>query len=97
ARPVLLRIFENAEPFEPRPLDEFQQRRERLLGFAGKTDDECRAQSYAWNSRAQSVNQLFDMRPAGLASHPSEHSFLDVLERHVDVARDLAASRDRLD
>ena len=31
------------------------------------------------------------------AAHSSEHAFIDVLKRHVDIARDLVALRDRLD
>ena len=45
----------------------------------------------------ESADQIFDVRPARFAPHPTEHSFIDVLQRHVDVARDLVALRDGLD
>ena len=37
-------------------------------------------------------DQDLDVRARGLATHPAEHRFVDVLQRHVDVARDLVAS-----
>ena len=44
-----------------------------------------------------SVDQIFDMRARRFAPHAAEHRFIDMLQRHVDVARDFATLRDRLD
>ena len=39
----------------------------------------------------------FDVFAARLAAHQLEHARMNVLQRHVDVARDLFGSGDRLD
>ena len=42
-------------------------------------------------------DQVHDVLLRGLAAHPFEHVFVDVLQRHVHVARDLRAFGDGLD
>src|SRR5207237_3251705 len=91
------RSFENAEPIESRSFDELDERLERRIGFTRKSDDERCAQCHSRNAGAQSGHQVLDMRAARFAAHPAQHALLDMLERHVDVTRDLVALRDRLD
>ena len=62
-RSVLARVFENAEPVEARSLNEFKQRLEFFITFAGKTDDKCRPERDARDSGPQPFNQAFDMGP----------------------------------
>ena len=50
----------------------------------------------ARNARADFRDQIHDVLLRGFAAHPFEHVFVDVLERHVHVARDLWAFGDRL-
>ena len=66
------------------------------LGFAGKTDDERRPQRDARNAGADFADQIHDVLLRGFAAHPFEHVFVDVLERHVHVARDFFAVGDGL-
>ena len=67
------------------------------FGFAGKSDDESRAQRDSRNPSAQSSNQLFDMLARSFPPHPSQHRVVDMLQRNIDVARNLVALRDGLD
>src|SRR5262249_57941470 len=39
----------------------------------------------------------FDIRARGFTPHPGQHRIVYMLQRNVDVARDLVASRDGLD
>ena len=51
----------------------------------------------ARNPGAQPNDQIFDVRAGRFAAHPAEHRFIDMLQRHIDVARDFVALRDRFD
>ena len=42
-------------------------------------------------------DQCLDVIPRRFAAHPAEHRLIDVLQRDVDVTRDLVALRNRLD
>ena len=64
------------------------------LRLAGKTDDERRAQCDAGNARADFRDQIDDVLLRGFAAHPFQHVFVDVLQRHVHVARDFRAFGD---
>src|ERR1051326_1086532 len=67
------------------------------LGFAGETYDEGRADGDARNAATDFLDQIDDVLLARLAPHRREHFLVDVLQRHVDVTRDLRAGGDGLD
>ena len=71
-----------------------EQRLEILRRLAGKSGDERRAQRDARNARADALDQVADMLRRRFAPHRLEHRIGNVLERHVDVARDLGALGD---
>ena len=96
ARAFFLGIFEYPQPLKPTTSNEIKQAREFRLGFPGKSNDESSAQRDAGNPSAQLVNQIFDVCARGFASHPSQHRIIDMLQRNIDVARDLVALCDGL-
>ena len=61
ARPVFLRIFEDAEPFKSSAFDKLEQRLELRVSLAGESNDEGRAQGEAGNAGAQFVDQILNM------------------------------------
>ena len=97
ARAVFLRIRKNAEPLKLRLADEIEQRVEARLGLAGKADYESRPQRDARHAGADSFDEVHDILLRGFAAHPFEHVFVNMLERHVHVARDFLAAGDGLD
>src|SRR6266581_4353276 len=94
ARSFLARVFENTKPLESRALDIVQQRLKFRFRFAGETDDESCAQGDSRNAQTQLRDQSFNMRTTSFASHSPKHRFIDVLQRDVDVSRDVTAFGD---
>ena len=97
ACPVLLRIGEHAQPLEARRPDEFQQRLKIFLRLAGKSDNERRAQSDARHARADSGDEIDNVLLRCFPAHPFQHVLVDVLQRHIDVARHLGTFRNGAD
>ena len=64
ARTFFLRVGEDAEPLEPRALDEVEQVFEFLFGLAGKADDERRADGDAGNAGADACDEVLDVLAA---------------------------------
>jgi len=62
---------------------------ETSLGFARKSDNECGAQSQAWDARTYPVDQLDDIFLRSFATHPLQHVQMNVLQRHIHIAGDL--------
>jgi hypothetical protein len=60
----------------------------------GNADDEGRPQGDAGNAGADARDEVADVLAAGLAAHAGEQIVVDVLQRHVHVARDLLARGD---
>ena len=58
-----------------------------FFGLAGKADDKRRAQRNSRDAGADSLQQIHDVLPGGLAAHALEHAPMDVLERDVDIPR----------
>ncbi len=67
------------------------------LRFAGEADDEGGADGEIRDSRPQAVDEVFDVLARGFAAHEVQHVAMDVLERHVDIARHLGVPGDGLD
>ena len=85
------------EALKLRIADKIQQRVKTGFRLAGETDDERRAQRDAGDAGTDAFDEIHDVLLRGLAPHPFEHVLVDVLERDVDVARDLLALGDGLD
>src|SRR5438132_13886855 len=92
---AFLRILEYPQPFEAHAANEIEKAREFRIRFTGESDDESSAQRDAGNSSAEFVNQIFDVSARCFASHPLQHGIVDMLQRNIDVARDLVALCDR--
>src|SRR5205085_1515944 len=73
---------------------EIEQVFKLLLGLAGETDDEGRADGDAGDPGADAGDECLDVFARSLAPHEFEHARMDVLERNVDVAADVAARGD---
>src|SRR5438046_2612440 len=48
------------------------------------------------NSRAQLADQLLDMNARRFPLHPAQHRFIDVMQRNIDITRNIVAVCDRL-
>src|SRR6266516_7998389 len=94
ARSFLARVLENTKPLESLLLDKVQQRLKFRFRFAGETDDKSCTQCDSGNAQTQLRDQCFNMRATGLASHSPNHRLIDVLQRDVDITRDVAALGD---
>ena len=92
--PSSLRVSKHTKSLEFRFADEIEQFLEARFGFAGKADDEGRAQCDARHAGPDFPDEIHDVLPRGFAPHPFEHVFVDVLERNVHVTRHLRASGD---
>ena len=92
---VFLGIRENAEPLEFCLADKIQQRL-KLASVSPETHNKGRAQRDAGNAGADFPDQIHDVLLRGFAPHAFQHVPVDVLQRHVHVARDLFAVRNRL-
>src|SRR5438874_2953519 len=93
----LPRILKNTKPLESGALNKIQQRLKFRFRFTRETDDECRTQCDSWNPRTQLCDHCFNMRAISFAPHPAKHRFIDMLQRYVDVTRDVPTPSDRRD
>src|SRR5436190_15109871 len=97
ARAFFLRILEYSKALKSSAPDKIKKAGEFLFGFAGESDDESGTQRHAWNSRAQFVDQIFDVLTRRFSPHASQHRLVDMLQRNIYVASNLDALRDGAD
>ncbi len=94
---LFLGVLENPGALEAEFLDEIQQLLEVLLRLAGETYDERSTNAEAGDARAHAAQQVADVIAGGHALHGGQHPIGNVLERDIDVFRDLVALGDRFD
>ena len=97
ARTFLLRIREHAEALELGLAHKIQQRFEARLGFARETHNKRSAQRDTGHAGANARDQFADVDVGRFATHAFQHHWMNVLQGHIDVARDLFAFCDRPD
>ncbi len=89
--------LEDADVFEAKAADKFQQFLVLLFGFGGEAGDEGGAERDAGDPFAELAEEGFDLIARHLAAHGVEDLIVDMLQRHVDVFHDVAAIGERFD
>ena len=92
-----LGVLENPGALEAEFMDEIEQLLEILFRLAGETYDERSTDAEAGDARAHPAQEIADVIAGSHAFHGGEHAVGNVLERDIDVFRDLIALGDRGD
>ena len=89
-------VAEDAEPVELRGFDEFAKLIEVFFGFTREADDERRAQGEVGNGATHLFDRFQEDVGVGATLHALQHVGGGVLQRDIDVIRDLRVIRDSL-
>ena len=91
---VFAAVGENAQTLEAGLFDEIGQCLEMSRRLTRETHDEGRSQGDAGDAGPDPGDQVSNVLPRSLATHPSEHVVVNVLQRHVHIPRHFGALGD---
>ncbi len=83
---MFLRVGEDSHAFEFCVLDEAEKGFELGIGLAREAGDEGGADGEAGDACAEAGDEVAYMGFGSFPAHIFEHSFLDVLQWHIDIA-----------
>ena len=90
----LLGVGEDTQSFKLRLLDKIKEGFELGFALTWEAGDEGGADRKPRDPLSEALNEITNMGFGGFSSHIFEHSLLDVLKRHVDIAGDFGEARD---